>query len=313
MCRPNAETLLRASHKNNSMKANNTQTVPLTGEQQHAIDTLCANLIDAEEHAQTAADSIVPEVANVETRPSLALQSFLAVGNKNPLDLADEARRLLIAIQKANNRFYLERFCLGWIHFVCVGAIPILQKKYALSGTLRKQNAAAKFRQAFDMLAEYFLSDSVTDAKSLNTAVKKLAGKIKPNEFGLATLKAFQLDAEATAEINGANAAQVSAGKKTNRARTRYPKDSEALNVLREGMRRAGTKAYSGDSHKAIMLKMITEPQSKWAARMLYGKLKGKASGQGREHTRPLDILKAADNWGKYLSAYIKDHSPKTQ
>ena len=205
-CRPNAETLLWASHKSNSMKANNTQTVPLTGEQQHAINTLCANLIDAEEHARTAADNIVPEVANVKTRPALTLQSFLAEGNKNPLDLVDEARRLLIAMQKANDRFHLERFCLGWIHFICVGAIPILQKKHALSGTLKKQNAATKFKQAFDILAEYFMADSATDTKGLNTAVNKLASKIEPDEFRLATLKAFELDAEATEKLNGESA-----------------------------------------------------------------------------------------------------------
>ena len=42
-----------------------------------------------------------------------------------------------------------------------------------------------------------------------------------------------------------------------------------------------------------------------------YGKLKGKASGQGRERSTPPDAKKTAETWGKYLSAYLKDHPPK--
>ena len=100
-------------------------------------------------------------------------------------------------------------------------------------------------------------------------------------------------------------------GKPKNKERTRYPKDREAKAVLKEAARRKGCKSYSGDGNAAIIKYMINEPQSKWKARILYGKLKGKASGQGREHSIPIDAEKAAKKWGGYLSAYMIDHTPK--
>lgn len=98
---------------------------------------------------------------------------------------------------------------------------------------------------------------------------------------------------------------------KTPETRKRYPKDREALEVLQEARRRKNTKSYSGDSNAAIIKHMINEWQSKWLARILHGKLKGKANGQGREHKKPLDVNKAAETWGKYLSAYLRDRLPK--
>jgi len=98
---------------------------------------------------------------------------------------------------------------------------------------------------------------------------------------------------------------------KAKQERTRYPKDGEALTVLQEAKRRKGIKSYSGDKNADIIKCMIQEPQSKWATRILYGKLKGKAGGKVREHPTPINTDKAAANWGKYLSAYLKDHPLK--
>lgn len=91
----------------------------------------------------------------------------------------------------------------------------------------------------------------------------------------------------------------------------RYPQDNEARKALEEAARRKRCKSYSGDSNADIIKHMIEEPESKWAARILYGKLKGKANGQGRKQTKPLDKDKAAKTWGKHLSAYLKDRPPK--
>lgn len=93
--------------------------------------------------------------------------------------------------------------------------------------------------------------------------------------------------------------------------RTRYPTDSEALGVLQEAKRRKSTKSYSDCSNADIIKCMITEPQSKWARRILHGKLKRKAGGKMLEYPTPINAEKAAANWGKYLSAYLKDHPLK--
>lgn len=93
--------------------------------------------------------------------------------------------------------------------------------------------------------------------------------------------------------------------------RTRYPKDSEALGILQEAKRRKGIKSYSDCSNADIIKCMITEPQSKWARRILYGKLKRKAGGKMLEYPTPINAEKAAANWGKYLSAYLKDRPLK--
>ena len=92
--------------------------------------------------------------------------------------------------------------------------------------------------------------------------------------------------------------------------RTRYPKDEEAMKLLAEAAKRKGRKAYQGDSNEAIIKRMIEEPQSNWAPRVLHGKLKGKASGQVREKSKPKDKDKAVTNWGKYLSAYLLQNPP---
>ncbi len=122
-------------------------------------------------------------------------------------------------------------------------------------------------------------------------------------------LEIVTADEEATAELNG-EATEKEPGRK--KPRRRYPQDKEAVAVLAEGARRKKTEAYHGDSNEDIIKRMIEEPQSRWKNRILYGKLTGKAKGQVRERTQPLDIDGAASNWGKYLSAYMKEH-PNTK
>ena len=117
------------------------------------------------------------------------------------------------------------------------------------------------------------------------------------------------LDTEATNEINNGNNHRTAP--KNTKEHRRYPHDAEALNVLQEAARRKACKSYSDDSNAAIIKHMINEPHSKWASRILYGKLKGKASGKVRQYAKPRNADKTAETWGKYLSEYRKDHPPK--
>lgn len=143
-------------------------------------------------------------------------------------------------------------------------------------------------------------------------ALVETLGECGINEF--ADLgKAYERTTKALEEMCAALAdtqTQTAHGKsKAKQERTRYPKDSEALGVLQEAKRRKGTKSYSDCSNADIIKCMITEQQSKWIRRVLYGKLKRKA---GRlEHSTPINAEKAAANWGKYLSAYLKDYPLK--
>ena len=100
--------------------------------------------------------------------------------------------------------------------------------------------------------------------------------------------------------------------KEENKRRRRYPKDKEALAVLKEARRRKGEDAYDGDSNERIIELMVNEGGNA-APRILYGKLNGKAKGQGREKKTPNDREDAVELWGKYLSEYIKWHPLKVK
>lgn len=138
------------------------------------------------------------------------------------------------------------------------------------------------------------------DNLSIQQALEKRNANIKRKMHEI-KVEATRICVEAAQSGSGATPATPK------RKRTRYPKDQEALEVLKDAKRRKNSPAYDGDSNAAIITHMIQEAQSKWKARILHGKLGGKASDKGREHTKPLDTKKAANNWGKYLSAYLKD------
>ncbi len=98
--------------------------------------------------------------------------------------------------------------------------------------------------------------------------------------------------------------------KMESKARKRYPKDKEALAVLKEARRRKGEDSYNGDSKESIIELMINEGGNA-TARILHGKLNGKAKGQGREKKTAKDREEAVKLWGKYLSQYLKWHPLK--
>lgn len=155
--------------------------------------------------------------------------------------------------------------------------------------------AAQTVTLAFDNIHEALCECGIDGFADLDNAIKHALNALAEMSIALADVK--QQTTPNNTEIK--------------RERKRYPQDSEALKVLREAKRRKGSKAYSGDSNEAIFKRMIEEPQSKWAKRILEGRKRGKASMNGREHFMS-NPIQAAKTWGKYLSAYLKDYPLKS-
>lgn len=280
-------------------------------------------LDNARANAENAATRILPGVADVKLNPAPAMQSILATVEafSPPRTLAELCEIIfdqlkteaalkpdfdLLRTKLFRGETRLETFASDWLVFLFGwngngGLAAFMRKKIELAQALGKPKSASKLLRAFNALPpDFTLTDWTKDTK-------RLANEITPDDFHRAFRTALKLDAEATDEINSGNVAAT----KPIKERKRYPQDTEALNVLQEAARRKASKSYHGDSNTSIIKRMIEEPQSKWSVRVLFGKLKGKAGGRVRERKTPRDSDKAAETWGKHLSAYLKDHTPK--
>lgn len=285
----------------------------MTGEELHSLDAICAGLVDATDKLQ---------------KKNGKNKGYLAFGNADNIDrhkapkicdlpsgrftlgeLSDEMRTSLTAAYRSGDTYKRDKLLAYWLYFVYQAAIPLLQKKHQIATTLGKHDAAKKIEDVFVAIPPLNKIDHPNGWADIKNEAKHFADKITLEGFYLDICKAFRLDAEATNEINNGNDHRTAP--KNTKERRRYPHDAEALNVLQEAARRKACKSYSDDSNAAIIKHMINEPQSKWASRILYGKLKGKASGQVRQYAKPRNADKTAETWGKYLSEYRKDHPPK--
>lgn len=87
--------------------------------------------------------------------------------------------------------------------------------------------------------------------------------------------------------------------------RRRYPKDAEAMAILREGLRRKGEAKYRNMSDREIMAGLTGDPY--YYKRMTKGKRVGE---HWEREANPISRDRAAVQWGKYLSEYGKAHGP---
>lgn len=295
----------------------------ISGDELNAANAVCVRLMTAAEDAEDFVTATAKDGFNPAILPAPSLQTLTVLWSAEKEDLSKGCKTRLALVKLASviadmrialTAAYRDgdpaKLLSYWLFFVYRGAIPLLQKKHSIALAEGNRAAAQTFAAVFNGLPPRDKIDHPNGLADIEAEARRLAQSTTPDEIFSAISRAFRQDAEATDAINS-DISPAAHKPVKNKARKRYPKDKEAIETLAEAARRKGEKAYSGDSSKAIILRMIEEPQSKWTARILHGKLKSKASGQVRTHNKPLDKDKAADNWGKYLSAYLRDHPSK--
>lgn len=208
------------------------------------LEYIGRRLTDATTNAKNAAERILPEVADVNLNPVPALQSLLATPPewKTAIALPELGELIFKQLQKEiaikhdceliypdGDRRLMELaedwfiFLFGWDGDS--GCRALMQKKIELAQVLSKKDAANKLATAFNKLAPSFkLSDWEKDAK-------RFANEITPDGFHVAFRTALKLDAEATEEINAADAQKPP---KPKRKRTKHIPYKTASAILKK-------------------------------------------------------------------------------
>ena len=174
----------------------------ITGDELHELDRVCAGLVDATEHAWKANEMIAPDIPDIKARPVPPLQS-LPAGETQLGQLLESMRTSLKAAWRGDNAELRARLLAHWLHFAYTGAVPLLQKKSRLALAIGKRDAATNFEKAFDAIPPRNKTDIPNGWRGIEREASRIAATTTPDTFYFDVRRAFMLDAEATAEING--------------------------------------------------------------------------------------------------------------
>lgn len=188
--------------RNKVKKAEIEAAMLITGEEQHELDRVCAGLVDATEHARQAYEMIKPDTPDMKERPVPPLQSLRA-RDAHLGQLLEVMRTSLKAAWRGGDAELRAKLLAHWLHFAYTGALPLLQKKFQLALAIDKRDAATNFEKAFDAIPPRNKTDIPNGWRGIEREANRIAATITPDTFYFDIRKAFMLDAEATAEING--------------------------------------------------------------------------------------------------------------
>ncbi len=288
----------------------------------HFLQGLCppSRLHDAATRISIVANDIVPDVPDLDGHPICTLESLeVFYETRIEEDVHDECSNpFYFTVQNTITVGKIAELTYSKINSIkAIFAHPdameearslvefleathrLMQKKIALAKVMGLKDAMAKFLCADEVICMVeFSGDIDQDAKQLF-----LGRKITPDEFRAAMRRAFVLDRQATKEINQSEEETHRHQSIQKKKRCRYPKDTEALETLREAERRSKSNKYKNFSRKEILRSMIAENTKNKIYRLRI--LKGIKKGDVWEYSHERSEEKELRNWERYFSAYL--------